>query len=64
MWEVPRFSASTQTRCESSRSAAHPESRESVGFALVDSIDDVLAAAFSQNGARTNGRVRPATSQR
>jgi ATP-dependent Lon protease len=41
-----------------------PETREAVGFVLVDSIEDVLAAAFSSNGARTNGRVRPATSQR
>jgi ATP-dependent Lon protease len=41
-----------------------PETREAVGFVLVDSIEDVLAAAFSPNGAHTNGRVRPATSQR
>jgi ATP-dependent Lon protease len=41
-----------------------PETHKAVGFVLVDSIEDVLAAAFSSNGARTNGRVRPTTSQR
>ena len=41
-----------------------PETREAVGFVLVDSIKDVLAAAFSSNGARSNGRVRPAASRR
>jgi ATP-dependent Lon protease len=41
-----------------------PETREAVGFVLVDSIEDVLAAAFSSNGAGKNGRVRPATARR
>jgi ATP-dependent Lon protease len=39
-----------------------PETREAVGFVLVDSIDEVFTAAFDTNGARTNGRMRtPAT---
>ncbi|HEU5476962.1 MAG TPA: endopeptidase La [Gaiellaceae bacterium] len=41
-----------------------PETREAVGFVLVDSIDQVFAAAFSSNGARANGRVRAATAER
>jgi len=40
------------------------EAREALGFVLVDSIDEVFDAAFSSNGSRTNGRVRPATSRR
>jgi ATP-dependent Lon protease len=41
-----------------------PETRATLGFVLVDSIDDVLAAAFSSNGAGKNGRVRPGASRR
>jgi ATP-dependent Lon protease len=41
-----------------------PETREAVGFVLVDSIEDVLAAAFTSNGAGKNGRVRSATTRR
>jgi ATP-dependent Lon protease len=41
-----------------------PETREAVGFVLVDSIDEVFAAAFGSNGARANGRVRSATARR
>jgi ATP-dependent Lon protease len=35
-----------------------PETREAVSFVLVDSIEDVLGAAFDSNGARRNGRAR------
>src|SRR5207253_1359524 len=38
-----------------------PETRDEVRFVLVDSIDEVFDAAFSSNGAGTNGRVRAAT---
>jgi ATP-dependent Lon protease len=39
------------------------ETRDAVAFVLVDSIEDVFAAAFGSNGGiRSNGRVRPATS--
>jgi ATP-dependent Lon protease len=41
-----------------------PETRDALRFVLVDSIDDVFAAAFSTDGARANGRVRPTTTQR
>jgi len=41
-----------------------PETREAVGFVLVDSIDEVFDAAFGSNGARTNGRVRTTTARR
>ncbi|MFL5958862.1 MAG: endopeptidase La [Gaiellaceae bacterium] len=41
-----------------------PETREAVGFVLVDSIAEVFAAAFDSNGARVNGRVQPAASRR
>jgi ATP-dependent Lon protease len=41
-----------------------PETREAVGFVLVDSIDEVFDAAFGSNGASTNGRVRAATAER
>jgi ATP-dependent Lon protease len=41
-----------------------PETREAVGFVLVDSIDQVFEAAFGSNGSRANGRVRPETSRR
>jgi ATP-dependent Lon protease len=41
-----------------------PETRDAVHFVLVDSIDEVFAAAFSSNGARANGRARTATARR
>jgi ATP-dependent Lon protease len=41
-----------------------PETREAVGFVLVDSIGEVFAAAFDTNGARTNGRVRTPAKER
>jgi ATP-dependent Lon protease len=41
-----------------------PETRDAVGFVLVDSIGEVFAAAFDSNGARTNGRVRAPTAKR
>jgi ATP-dependent Lon protease len=41
-----------------------PETREAVGFVLVDSIGEVFAAAFGTNGAGKNGRVRAATARR
>jgi ATP-dependent Lon protease len=41
------------------------ETRTAVAFILVDSIEDVFAAAFGSNGGvHTNGRVRAATSRR
>jgi ATP-dependent Lon protease len=41
------------------------ETRRAVTFVLVDSIEEVFAAAFGSNGrASSNGRVRPATSRR
>jgi ATP-dependent Lon protease len=40
-----------------------PETRDALRFVLVDSIDEVFAAAFTSNGATTNGRVRAATAQ-
>ncbi|MFL5943173.1 MAG: endopeptidase La [Gaiellaceae bacterium] len=40
------------------------ETRDAVGFVLVDSIGEVFAAAFDSNGARTNGRVRAPTAKR
>jgi ATP-dependent Lon protease len=41
-----------------------PETREAVAFVLVDSIDEVFAAAFDSNSAPTNGRVRASTATR
>jgi ATP-dependent Lon protease len=41
-----------------------PEARDALRFVLVDSIDQVFDAAFSSNGARTNGRVQAATAKR
>jgi ATP-dependent Lon protease len=41
-----------------------PETRDAVGFVLVDSIGEVFAAAFDSNGVRTNGRVRAPTAKR
>jgi ATP-dependent Lon protease len=41
-----------------------PEARDSLSFVLVDSIDEVFAAAFSANGAVSNGRVRAAPATR
>jgi ATP-dependent Lon protease len=41
-----------------------PEARDSLSFVLVDSIDEVFAAAFSTNGAVANGRVRAAPATR
>jgi ATP-dependent Lon protease len=42
-----------------------PETREALRFVLVDSIDEVFAAAFSSaNGSATNGRVRTETARR
>jgi ATP-dependent Lon protease len=40
-----------------------PETRDALSFVLVDSIDEVFEAAFSPNGAATNGRVKPATAR-
>ncbi|HEY7420883.1 MAG TPA: endopeptidase La [Gaiellaceae bacterium] len=40
-----------------------PETRDALGFVLVDSIDEVFEAAFSQNGSATNGRVQAATAR-
>ncbi|MGZ4289113.1 MAG: endopeptidase La [Gaiellaceae bacterium] len=40
------------------------EARDSLSFVLVDSIDDVFAAAFSSSGAGTNGRLRAAAARR
>ena len=39
------------------------ETRSTLAFVLVDSIEDVLAAAFGENGARVNGRATTAESQ-
>jgi ATP-dependent Lon protease len=41
-----------------------PEARDALTFVLVDSIGEVFAAAFQENGARTNGRVRATTQRR
>jgi ATP-dependent Lon protease len=41
-----------------------PETRDTLHFVLVDSIDEVFAAAFSSNGAATNGRVRATAAER
>ncbi|HKD93291.1 MAG TPA: endopeptidase La [Gaiellaceae bacterium] len=41
-----------------------PETRDALHFVLVDSIDEVFDAAFSSNGARSNGRVRAAAAER
>ena len=41
-----------------------PETRDALSFVLVDSIDEVFAAAFSANGSRANGHVRTATARR
>ena len=41
-----------------------PETRDALDFVLVDSIGEVFDAAFSSNGARTNGRVRAAAAER
>ena len=40
------------------------EARDALRFVLVDSIDEVFDAAFSSNGAATNGRAWAATSER
>jgi ATP-dependent Lon protease len=40
-----------------------PETRDALRFVLVDSIDEVFDAAFSADGAATNGRVRAATAK-
>jgi ATP-dependent Lon protease len=40
-----------------------PETRDALRFVLVDSIDEVFDAAFSSDGASTNGRVRAATAK-
>jgi ATP-dependent Lon protease len=41
------------------------ETRATVAFVLVDSIEEVFVAAFGSNGrAHSNGRVQPATSRR
>jgi ATP-dependent Lon protease len=40
-----------------------PETRDALRFVLVDSIDEVFAAAFSSNGAVENGRVRAAATK-
>ena len=40
------------------------EARDSLSFVLVDSVDDVFAAAFGPSGAGTNGRVRAAAARR
>jgi ATP-dependent Lon protease len=40
-----------------------PETRDALGFVLVDSIDEVFDAAFSKNGSATNGRVQAATAR-
>jgi len=40
-----------------------PETREALGFVLVDSIGEVFDAAFGSNGARANGRVRATTAK-
>jgi ATP-dependent Lon protease len=49
---------------EQDLAALPPETREELGFVLVDSIDEVFAAAFNSNGAQANGRVQPATAKR
>jgi ATP-dependent Lon protease len=41
-----------------------PETREAVGFVLVDSIGEVFAAAFGSDSAKTNGRVRTPAAER
>jgi ATP-dependent Lon protease len=41
-----------------------PETRDALSFVLVDSIDEVFAAAFSVNGAGANGHMRTATARR
>ena len=41
-----------------------PETRDAIRFVLVDSIDEVFGAAFTSTGARANGRVRAATTER
>jgi ATP-dependent Lon protease len=41
-----------------------PETREELGFVLVDSIDEVFAAAFGSDGSGANGRVRATTAKR
>jgi ATP-dependent Lon protease len=41
-----------------------PETRDALRFVLVDSIDEVFDAAFSSNGAVSNGRVRATTAER
>src|SRR5438132_4531199 len=40
-----------------------PETREALGFVLVDSIGEVFDAVFGSNGARANGRVRATTAK-
>jgi ATP-dependent Lon protease len=40
------------------------ETRDELHFVLVDSIDEVFAAAFSANGAGANGRAQAATAKR
>ena len=41
-----------------------PETREAVGFVLVDSIGEVFTAAFGSGGAGMNGRAPHATARR
>ncbi|HZT85528.1 MAG TPA: endopeptidase La, partial [Gaiellaceae bacterium] len=41
-----------------------PETRDALGFVLVDSIDEVFDAAFNSNGARANGHVQPSAARR
>ena len=41
------------------------EARDALDFVLVDSIEDVFAAAFGSNRhSHSNGRMQPATSRR
>jgi ATP-dependent Lon protease len=39
------------------------ETHAELHFVLVDSIDEVFAAAFSSNGSRANGRLQPAATK-
>jgi ATP-dependent Lon protease len=41
-----------------------PETREALGFILVDSIGEVFAAAFGSSSAKSNGRVRTPAAER
>jgi ATP-dependent Lon protease len=40
-----------------------PEARDALHFVLVDSIDEVFAAAFGSNGVGANGRVQAASAR-